>query len=56
MNKDLCSKCKEKPIGNVKIIAYYANGKPIYHRLCDECMKDRWMDFKKELQDMGVVK
>ena len=49
-NEDnLCRKCEVKPPGHVKVIAYYANGKPVYHRLCDDCMKTRWEDMKKEL-------
>ncbi len=46
---DLCRNCKVKPPGHVKVVAYFANGKPVYHRLCDDCMRTRWEDMKKEL-------
>ena len=45
----VCRNCKVNPPSHVKVIAYYANGKPVYHRLCDSCMRTRWEDMKREL-------
>jgi len=42
-------KCKtcDKEIGEkLKYLAYYAEGKPVYWKKCDACMKARYLEFK----------
>jgi len=47
--ENICRECKKKKASHINLVAYYANGKPVYHKLCDGCMKTRWEDIKKEL-------
>lgn len=44
--KLMCDKCKINPVIEPKLIAYYYNGKTVYHELCKECMRARWMNLK----------
>ena len=46
-----CNECKHEIPSELRILAYRANGKPVYFKLCDECMKKKWMEYKGTLKD-----
>lgn len=47
---DICTKCNENQISQVRVVMYYANGKPIYYKLCDPCIRAKWEGVRVELQ------
>ena len=53
---DICTKCDENAVSRVKVVMYYANGKPVHYKLCDECMKARWEGVRVELQKRRGMK
>ena len=44
-----CTNCKEEIEDDLKYLAYYSNGKPVYWKLCDPCMKKKWLEYKDQL-------
>ncbi len=38
--------CEEELKQPLKYMAYYANGKPVYFKLCDTCVKKKWLEYK----------
>jgi hypothetical protein len=46
-----CKDCKKEIQGNLKYLAYYLNGKPVRHQLCDACMKKKWLEYKATIKD-----
>lgn len=50
---EICPKCKVNPPGHVKVVAYFANGKPVFHQLCNDCMRARWEDMKNGLKEFN---
>lgn len=47
---DTCTKCNENPVSNVKVVMYYANSEPVYYKLCDKCIQDKWMKVKIDVK------
>ncbi len=45
---DVCARCNINAVSSVKVIMYYANGTPIYYKLCDDCLKEKWNKVKIE--------
>lgn len=41
----ICAECKKEVDDDVKLLAYTANGKPVYWEICKECLHNRWKAF-----------
>jgi hypothetical protein len=41
-----CKECKKEIPEKLKYLAYYCNGEPVYWKLCDECIKKEWLEYK----------
>lgn len=44
-----CKHCGSNLEGELKYLAYYANGKAVYHRSCDKCTKEKYIEYKKSV-------
>ena len=42
-----CKECKNNIESPNKYLAYYSNGKPVYWRLCDPCIKNMFLKYIK---------
>lgn len=42
----VCSRCNREIKGDLKYLAYYSNGKPVYWKLCDSCIKKGWISYR----------
>lgn len=54
MNNPNCRYCKMPLDHQAKFVAYYANGKTVYHDRCTECERLRWKDpdeFKRRIRE-----
>jgi hypothetical protein len=40
-----CSDCKKVIEDDLKYLAYLANGKPVYWKKCDACIKKDWLNY-----------
>lgn len=41
-----CQDCKNKIEEELKYLAYYCNGKPVYWNICEKCIKKKWLAYK----------
>ena len=41
-----CMDCKSEIEGELKYLAYTANGKPVYWKKCEACIKKMWLEYK----------
>jgi len=41
-----CTQCKKYISDELKYLAYYSNGKPVYWKKCESCIKKSWDDYK----------
>lgn len=37
----------------IKLIIYYANGKPVYTKHCKDCTRKRWEKYRDEVMLIG---
>jgi len=44
-----CKECNKEIEGDLKYLAYYDNGKPVYWEKCDSCIKEMYVRFKEDL-------
>ena len=49
-----CKECKCEIENLCKYLAYYSAGKPIYWALCESCIRKRWMECKKGLNNGNI--
>ncbi len=43
-----CMDCQKEIEGELKYLAYIANGKPVYWKKCESCIKQMWLEYKKD--------
>lgn len=51
-----CQSCKNVIETALKYLAYYANGKPVYYKKCDACMRAMYRESIKDYSTAYVVK
>lgn len=44
-----CKECNSEIEGELKYVAYYAGNKPVYWKLCEPCIKKRWLEYKDNM-------
>ena len=46
-----CLECKKEIEEDLKYLAYYASGNPVYWKKCDACMKEMYLKWKENLNE-----
>jgi len=46
---ETCQNCKKENIFVLPILAYFANGLPVFRKFCFDCEKERWIKMKEHL-------
>ena len=44
----LCKNCKVNDV-KIEVIAYYANGRPVFKNLCPDCTRAEWVKYKDQI-------
>jgi hypothetical protein len=46
-----CRECHAELDEPLKYLAYKADGKPVYWKVCEPCIKKRWLAYKATAKD-----
>lgn len=46
-----CKECASEIEDELKYLAYKTDKGPVYWKLCDPCMKKKWLEYKATLKD-----
>ena len=45
-----CCYCNSDIEGELKYVAYKAGNKPVYWKICENCMRKKWLEYKESLK------
>lgn len=46
-----CQYCDKEIDDNLKYVAFTSENNPIYFKICDACLKQKWLDYKASLKE-----